>query len=117
MLDFTLNSFFGYQQIDLGYLYFGIYKPETNEWGGFETIINPDQNYTVTMALDFRGLGLPQDDFNILASMISQISNGTFYCQDLNFLANSSLLDDYGSCIAPNPCESYPHLWDFVFWI
>ena len=60
-----------------------------------------------SLALNFRGLGLPKTSFNKFSNLLSVATKGESTC-----LSTKS-----GYCALSNPCEYYNkmNLWDFDF--
>lgn len=79
----------------------------------YEDLMNFDYDLTKfgilqnssSLALNFRGLGLPEKSFNRFANLLSVVSKGESTC-----LAFQS-----GYCALSRPCASYPDLWEYDF--
>lgn len=80
----------------------------------YEDLLNFDEEGTygifenkTSLALNFRGLGLPTKQFNKFSLLLSVISNGEATC-----LSRKS-----GYCALANPCDYYysKGLWDYDF--
>lgn len=78
----------------------------------YEDLLNSDYDIygdtwsnTTSLALNFRGLGLPKQQFNKFSNLLSVISNGEATC----------ISQKSGYCLLTNPCASYPDLWEYDF--
>lgn len=85
----------------------------TNQTEFYESLINWNTiDYGVkanktSMALNFRGLGLPAKEFKSFANLLSVITKGESTC----------LQRKSGYCALSNPCERYAEMgvWDYDF--
>lgn len=94
---------------------FGFGKTDTTQnTEYYESILNYNVNHdygiqanTSSLALNFRGLGLPHEPFNHFSNLLSVVTKGESTC-----LSRKS-----GYCALSNPCDHYANtgLWDYDF--
>jgi hypothetical protein len=80
------------------------YFVDVNNWDSDPTVYGLAAN-TTQLALNFRGLGLPQRQFNHFSNLLSVITNGEATC-----LSKKS-----GYCALSQTCDKYPTLWEYSF--
>jgi len=94
----------------LEYIQFGMtYSDNTDS---YVSVLNDEESFglmknTATLAMNYRGLGLPTNQFEIFANLLSVASHGEATC----------LAFKGGYCALANTCDHYQAmgLWDFDF--
>jgi hypothetical protein len=96
--------------VALGGIGFG--KTFTNNTAYYTSILNDDSTFGIRankseFTMNFRGLGLPTDQYNIFVNLLSVLTNGESTCPSYKG----------GYCVLAKPCSFYTAggLWDYDF--